>query len=290
MNSGTEDVGAALANKPKGVKAMEKTIQVDGLKISYLEEGSGPAVIFLHGASLGSSARAFERNLPVIGAEGFRTIAYDQPGFGLSDNPTDYTASYRTNFILKFMDAMGLQRAALIGHSQAAGMAVRVALQSPARVSHLMAVGGGTVLPPLPGKTGGGPAEGQEGTSSAPTLEDMRKILDTNFFDKALITQELLQKRLEMSVGKNFDAFIARSRAREPQKDAVPIHQRLREITVPLLLLYGRQDRGSAAERCALLKEQQPELRIELIDNASHMVMWEAADKFNEIAVGFLKS
>jgi pimeloyl-ACP methyl ester carboxylesterase len=269
---------------------MEKTVQVDGLKICYLEEGSGPAVIFLHGASLGSSARVFERNLPVIGAAGFRAIAYDQPGFGLSDNPTDYTASYRTDFILKFMDAMRLQRAALVGHSQAAGMAVRVALQYPARVSHLMAVGGGTVLPPLPAKTAGAPAEGQEGTSSAPTLDDMRKILETNFFNKALITPDVLQKRLEMSVGKNFEAFSERSKAREPQKDAVPLHQRLKDVTVPLLLLYGRQDRGSAAERCALLKEQQPELRIELVDNASHMVMWEAADKFNEVALAFLKS
>lgn len=270
---------------------MEKTTQVDGLKICYLEEGSGPAVIFLHGASLGSSARAFERNLPVIGAAGFRAIAYDQPGFGLSDNPTDYTASYRTSFILKFIDAIGADRAALVGHSQAAGMTVRVALQHPTRVSHLMVVAGGTVLPPLPGKTGtAGPAEGQEGTSTSPTLEDMRKILDTNFYNKALITPELLQHRLEMSVGKNFEAFIERSKAREPQGGGVPLYQRLKEISVPLLLLYGKQDRGSAAARAALLKEQEPGLRIELIDNASHLLIWEAADKFNEIAVRFLKS
>ncbi|HWO43898.1 MAG TPA: alpha/beta hydrolase [Candidatus Eisenbacteria bacterium] len=269
---------------------MEKSIRVDGLNICYLEEGSGPAVIFLHGASLGSSARVFERNLPAIARAGFRAIAYDQPGFGLSDNPSDYTVSYRTAFILKFMDALGLQRTALVGHSQAAGMAIRVALRDPARVSHLMAVGGGTVLPPLPGKTGGGPGEGQEGTSAAPTLEDMRKILETNFFDKTLITPELLQKRLEMSVGKNFNAFRERSKAREPQKDPVPLHERLKEVSVPLLLLYGQQDRGSAAERCALLKQQQPALRVELIDRASHMVMWEAADQFNRIAIDFLKS
>ncbi len=270
---------------------MEKTIQVDGLKIYYLEEGSGPAVIFLHGASLGSSARAFERNLPVIGAAGFRAIAYDQPGFGLSDNPTDYTTSYRTNFIVKFVDAVGAGRAALVGHSQAAGMAVRVALQHPTRVSHLMVVGGGTVLPPLVGKGGaGGPAEGQEGTSGAPTLEDMRKILDTNFFNKALITTDVLEKRLEMSTGKNLEAFIERSKAREPQGSGAPLYQRLKELSVPLMLLYGKQDRGSAAERCALLKEQEPSLRIELIDNAAHLVMWEQAEKFNQSTIRFLKS
>jgi pimeloyl-ACP methyl ester carboxylesterase len=215
---------------------MEKTTEVDDLKICYLEEGSGPTVILLHGASLGSSARVFERNLPVIGAAGFRAVAYDQPGFGLSDNPTDYTASYRTQFITKFMDAIGVNRAALVGHSQAAGMAVRVTLQHPTRVTHLMVVGGGTVLPPLPGKSGSeGPAEGREGADTAPTLEHMRKILDTNFFDKALITPEVLQKRLEMSVGKNFTAFIERGKAREPQGGGAPLYERLKEISVPLM-------------------------------------------------------
>ncbi len=269
---------------------MEKMTQVDGLKTCYLEEGAGPPVVFLHGASLGSSARAFERNLRAFAAAGFRAIAYDQPGFGLTDNPTDYSTSYRTQFIVKFLDAIDANRAALVGHSQAAGMAVRVALQHPARrLSHLLLVGGGGVLPPLPGKSAGGPAEGQEGTSNTPTLEDMRKIMDNNFFNKSLISTELLEQRLKMSLGKNFDAFSARSKAREPQGGGVPLYQRLKEISVPLLLLYGKQDRGSAARRCALLKEQEPSLRIELIDNAAHLVIWEAADKFNEVALRFLK-
>ena len=268
---------------------MEKMIQVDGLKTCYLEEGSGPPVVFLHGASLGSSARAFERNLPAFAAAGFRAIAYDQPGFGLTDNPADYTASYRTQFIVKFLDAIDTGRAALVGHSEAGGMAVRVALQHPERLSHLLVVSGGGVLPPLPGKSGGAPAEGQEGTSATPTLEDMRNIMNNNFSNKALITTELLEQRLKMSLGKNFDAFSARSKAREPQVGGVPLYQRLKEISVALLLLYGRQDRGSAAERAALLKEQEPSLRIELIDDAAHLVIWEAADKFNEAALRFLK-
>ena len=270
---------------------MEKFTQVDGLKTCYLEEGSGPAVLFLHGASLGSSARAFERNLPAFAAAGFRAIAYDQPGFGFTDNPKDYTASYRTRFITKFMDAIDLERTALVGHSQAGGMAVRVAFDHPNRLTHLLVVGGGTALPPLPDKAAaGGPAEGQEGTSTNPTLEDMRKIMDNNFFNKSLISQDLLKQRLEMSVGKNFDAFIERSKAREPQGGGVPLYKRLTEINVPLLLLYGKQDRGSAAKRCALLKEQEPGLRIELIDDAAHLVIWEQADKFNEKAINFLRS
>ena len=62
----------------------DKYIQVDGLKTRYIEDGSGPAVICLHGASLGSSADVFERNLGPLAKAGLRVIAYDQPGFGLT--------------------------------------------------------------------------------------------------------------------------------------------------------------------------------------------------------------
>lgn len=92
-----------------------------------------------------------------------------------------------------------------------------------------------------------------------------------------------------MSVGKNFEAFIKRSKARETYKDAVPLRQRLKEVPVPLLMLYGAQDRGSAAKRCALLKEKEPDLRVELIENASHLLMWDAQEVFNQKVLNFLR-
>ena len=268
---------------------MKNVTQIDGLKIHYLEEGSGPAVVLLHGASLGSAASVWEQTLPAIARGGFHAIAYDQPGFGLSDNPTDYSGAYRTQFITKFMDALGIERAALVGHSQAGRMAVTVALQQPSRTSCVVVIGCGSLLPQLPGQSrSGGGGEGQEGTGSEPTLEDARRLLENNLFDISLITPEVLEKRHQMSVGKNFTAFIERSKVREGQKQGVPAWKRLEEISVPLLLLYGRQDRGSAAKRCALLKEQAPRLQIELIDNASHLLMWDAQEKFNERLLSFL--
>src|SRR5919106_2582821 len=82
-----------------------KYVQVDGLKTRYIEEGSGPAAVLLHGASLGSSADVFERNLKPLANAGVRAIAYDQPGFGLTDNPADYSVAYRRRFIMSFLDA-----------------------------------------------------------------------------------------------------------------------------------------------------------------------------------------
>src|ERR1044071_2729630 len=109
----------------------DKFVQVDGLKTRYIEDGKGPAVILLHGASLGSSADVFERNLRPLAAAGVRAIAYDQPGFGLTDNPKDYSVAYRRRFIMMFLDALGLDKAALVGHSQAGGMAIALAFDYP---------------------------------------------------------------------------------------------------------------------------------------------------------------
>ncbi len=269
---------------------MENSVQVDGLKIRYLEEGSGTPVVLLHGASLGSSADVWEETLSSLAQGGFRGIAYDQPGYGHSGNPKDYRPSYREAFILKFMDALGIRQACLIGHSQAGGFVLRLALEHPDRVIKVVTVGSGSLLPRLPDQGGGGPAEGEEGTQTSPTPEDTRKLLAGNLFNKDLITPEVLEKRHQMSLGKNFDASLERLKARESQKGQVPLSQRLKEVSAPLLMLYGAQDRGSAAKRCALLKEKEPGIRVEVIDRAAHMLMWDAKKPFCEKVVTFLSA
>src|SRR6185437_11210720 len=98
------------------VRTNDRFATVDGLKTRYLEEGSGVPAILLHGSSLGSSADVFRRNLRALGASGIRAIALDLPGFGKTDASDDLSGGYRRKFILKFMDAIGLKTAALIGH------------------------------------------------------------------------------------------------------------------------------------------------------------------------------
>ena len=105
----------------------EARVTVDGLSLRYLEAGAGPAVVMMHGASLGSSCEAFEDVIAPLAEAGYRVVAYDQPGYGLSDNPADYRVSYRVALIPQILDALGMDSAALVGHSQAGGMAVRAA-------------------------------------------------------------------------------------------------------------------------------------------------------------------
>ena len=270
--------------------AKENFVRVDGLRIRYFEQGSGPAALLLHGASLGSSADVWADNLPALAAHRLRVIAFDQPGFGLSDDPEDHSVAYRTRFVLALMDAMRIERAHLVGHSQSGRIAVNLAFDQPRRVLKIVVVGTGSLLPPLPpGGTKSDSGEGEEGGTREPTLEETRRSLEDNLFNHALITPAVLQTRHRMSTGRNFRAFLARRQARggEKKKESAPLWQRLAEVPAPLRMIYGRQDRGAAAERAALARRLYPAIDLHLIDRCKHLVQWDAAAEFAALSGSF---
>jgi len=270
----------------------EKLAQVDGLKIRYLEEGKGQPALLLHGASLGSSADVWDRNLSSLADFGLRVIAYDQPGFGGSDNPKDFSVAYRRRFIFQFMDALEIRKAHLIGHSQAGMMAVGLAFEQPERISKIVILATGSLLPPLESAKPGGAGEGEEGTATEPGLKETRALLEHNLFNHSLITAAELEKRQRMSIGKNFQAFLERSHAAQKggAKEGTPLWQRLDQAPLPLLFIYGKQDRASAAERAGLLKQRYPRLKLHVIDRCKHLVQWDAASEFETLAGRFLTS
>ena len=281
-------------------QSRDRFVNVDGLKLRYIEEGTGPAVLLLHGASLGSSADVFRRNLTPLANAGFRAIAFDQPGFGLSDIPADHSAAFRKQIFPKFADALGLSRVALVGHSQAGNPAVQLALETPERYSHVIVLGTGSLLPPLDAGKDDRGAEAQQRlerrmAASEPTLEDTRKLLQENLFHHALITPEELALRHAHSIGRNFQAFVARTEAAEavpPAKSGgkTPLWRRLVELRMPLLMIFGRDDRAHAADRAAMLKREYPQLNVHIVADCKHLVPWDAADAFVRLAVPFLKA
>ena len=280
-------------------KTRDRYAEVDGLKLRYIEAGSGPAVLLLHGASLGSSADVFRRNLTPLAQGGFRAIAFDQPGFGLSDVPNDHSTAFRKKIIPRFADALGLSKVALVGHSQAGNPAVQLALEAPDRYSHVIVLGTGSLLPPVDSGKDDRGAEAQHRLErrmavSEPTIEDTRKLLQENLYHHELITPDELALRHSQSIGRNFQAFVARTAAAEsaPQKaeGKPPLWRRLTELRVPLLMIFGRDDRAHAADRAAMLQRECPQLRIHVVDHCKHLVPWDAADEFIRLAVPFLKS
>lgn len=270
----------------------ERYIEVDGLRTRWLEEGLGVPLVLLHGASLGSSCDVWRGVLPLLAARGVRAIAPDLPGFGLTDNPGDHSLALRTRFVPAFMEAAGMPVACVLGHSQSGRIPVALALAASAAVSGAIVVGTGSLLPPLPGASKGD-GEGEEGAEAEPTLAQTRALLEDNLYRRELITGPVVEMRQRMSVGKNFAAFQARRAAKGPKapagkENAIPAWQRLGEVAVPLRLIYGREDRGHAAERVALARERYPALDIHLVEHARHLVHWDSPEVFTRLVADFV--
>jgi pimeloyl-ACP methyl ester carboxylesterase len=277
----------------------DKFAEIEGHTIRYIEDGAGPAVLLYHGASLGSSADVYRRNIGPLAGAGFRVIAFDFPGFGLSSYCEDGSVAIKKKTTLDLMDALGLETAALVGHSQAGNVAVALGLEHPKRISHIIILGTGSLLPPLEGGTGKREDAvvqrmDKRMAQVEPGIADTRKLLEATLFHHELITDEELELRHSRSVGRNFEAFVARNEARAsaPAKTGgggTPLWQRLTELTMPLLMIFGREDRARAADRCALLMEKEPSLDLHMAEGCKHLVPWDAADMIQDLSVPFLK-
>jgi pimeloyl-ACP methyl ester carboxylesterase len=111
-----------------------------GLRVRLLSRGSGPPLVLLHGVSLSAAAWA-----PLFSAlPGYRLLAVDLPGHGLSD-PVDYRRGHVRQHALELIDdifdALGLDQAPVVGHSLGGMFALWYAAARAERISRLVAIG-----------------------------------------------------------------------------------------------------------------------------------------------------
>lgn len=112
-----------------------------GVRVAYVEQGphSGFPVILLHGLS--DSHRSFDLVRPLLPGR-WRVFALTQRGHGLSDKPkTGYAMRDFADDVIAFMDAIGVERAVLVGHSMSSAIALETAAEYPQRVAGLALIG-----------------------------------------------------------------------------------------------------------------------------------------------------
>ena len=145
--------GAALIANHRASKAERRHpafgrfVTAGGARLHYIEQGRGPAVVFLDGNG------AMVEDYLISGvftraAQRYRAIAFDRPGFGHSDRPRErnWTAAAQASILPEAFRLLGIDRAIVVGHSWGTLVALALALDHPRLVSGLV-LGSGYYYP-----------------------------------------------------------------------------------------------------------------------------------------------
>lgn len=258
----------------------------DGNVVHYHEAGDGPPVLFLHGSGPGASGWSnFNGNYPEIAARGFRTLVPDALGFGWSSKPTDatYAVTWLNDAVRRFLDSLGVDRCAIVGNSMGGAMAIRFALDFPERVSQLvlMAPGG------LESRETYMQMAGIQGmmrtvfSRQGYTPENIRALFSLQLYDPSLITEALVEERLE----------IARLQPRRVFETLnVPdMSGEVEGLQMPVFALWGREDQFCPVSGAATLARACPDARVLTLTRCGHWVMVERRALFNRWCGDFLE-
>lgn len=236
---------------------------VDGERIFYahhrLPDPKAPHLILVHGAGGNHMLWGYTvRNLRTA-----NVYAVDLPGHGRSGGAGRTSVTEYARFLRGFMDALGISRAVVAGHSMGGATAMLTALQHPDRVSGLVLVGTGARLRVLPAILDG-------------TLSDLpgtvELICETAYAPTAPreIVRQGQRQMLQVAPQTVHDDFAA--------CNVFDAMERLADIRCPTLVVCGTEDRLTPPKYSAFLAERIPHAELVLIEGAGHMVITEKPD------------
>lgn len=277
------------------------TITVEGLRTRVLEETAGaggqrPPIVLVHG--VGGWAENWRAVMRPLAASGRRILALDLPGFGESARPgrVRYFSSdkaFYPRFVIGAMDALGIPRAHLGGHSMGGAIVLMTAMTAPERTAsmvlvapagfgrdvalylRLCALPGMALLARLP----------RPRTAAHAGLRSC-------YHDVSRITPELYEEA-ERYGGPSFPEFV---RTMAQGLDLRGVRQALRDEWIarsssyrgPALVVWGREDRVVPITHLDSLRQLLPDAEVRIIERCGHLAMAESPDEFLAAALPFL--
>jgi 4,5:9,10-diseco-3-hydroxy-5,9,17-trioxoandrosta-1(10),2-diene-4-oate hydrolase len=255
-------------------------------RVHYHDQGTGEAVIFLHGAGGGASGYSnFKGNYPIFAEAGYRAVVPDLLGYGLSSKtelPLQYDLDFFVAGVKGLVDKLGLTNITLLGNSLGGAVALGYALAHPEDVKRLILMAPGGVedldtylaMPGIAnmfaiyksGKTG---------------AEAMRSVMTMQLFDPSLLTDDIINERAPIAATQT---NAARSVLRVPNMTA-----QLHTLACPVFGFWGVNDQFNPVGGAMKLVENCPNARILLVNRCGHWVQVEHRDMFNRACIDFLQ-
>lgn len=273
-----------VASAPLQAQSAGKQVEIFGQKIHYIEAGSGPDVLLLHG--LGGDATNWEFTVPALASK-YHVWAPDQIGFGASDKPMiNYRVQTLVDFLEAFCQKVGIDKATLVGNSLGGWTAAEFTLEHPERVEKLVLVdSAGYSFANAPTK----PTRAMLLALNPSTVAGAKTVLGLIFSHQSLVTDAnarlLFQKHLANNDGYTINAFIDSILRGEDLLD-----DKLGGIKVPTLIVWGRDDHLVPLASGEQFAKDIAGSQLKVFDGCGHVPQIECAAPFNAELGKFLET
>jgi pyruvate dehydrogenase E2 component (dihydrolipoamide acetyltransferase) len=256
-----------------------ETVEVDGRRLRYLRLGEGaPPVVFLHG--FGGDLDTWLFNSEKLSAD--RTVyALDLPGHGESTKDVGAgDLAFFADTLGGFLDAVGVDAAHLVGHSMGGAIALRYALDAPARVASLTLIDAAALGSEIN-------ADYIDGFVSAGKRRDLKPVLELLFADGGLVTRQLVDDVLKYKRKDGVDEALRTIRdvLFPDGRQTVDLSARLGQLPLPVLVVWGGSDRVIPAAHAEGLPDK---VQVAILDGRGHSPHMEAANEVNRLLGAFL--
>jgi len=259
-------------------------IEVNSFKIHYYEEGQGQPLLLVHG--LGQSIYTWRNNISDL-AQSYRVIAVDMIGSGYSDKPElQYSIRDYAEFIRAFLDALGIEKAHMIGFGAGGMYILEMMALYPERVDKAVLVSPGGVSRgyPLLYRLMKVNLIGEICTFFVNKSSIRKQILEA-FFDETNVTEEMVQETyLPLASKEAKNALLSSIRS----WDDSFIFENIKDIHHPILLLWGENDKWHPTETGKNLQQLLISSQLVIVRNCGHLVHEEKYREFKREVDSFL--
>lgn len=271
-------------------------VDLDGLTVHYKKMGAGePIYILLHG--FGASTYSWREVMPTLSQAG-TVIAYDRPAFGLTDRPmpgewqgpSPYSYAYQTDMVIRLMDALGIEKAILVGNSAGGTVAAAAALKYPQRVTGLVLVDAAIYTDnsssPLLGWLLKTPQANRLGPLFTRNIRTWGlDFLKTAWHDPSRITPEIYENYQKPLQVNNWDKALWELTRDSGRED---ITGKLDQFQMPVLVITGDDDRIVPTAQSLELAAAIPGSQLAVIPACGHVPQEECPQVFMQALQKFV--
>jgi pimeloyl-ACP methyl ester carboxylesterase len=259
---------------------VEKDVTIYGAKIHYVEAGTGPTVILLHG--LGGSWQNWAFNIAPLAAK-YHVIALDQIGFGKSDKPMiNYRIGTYVDFLDQFYKQLKIERASLVGNSMGGWIAAAYTAAHPDKVDRLVLEDAAGYAPPKD-------FDYRLLYNLNPSTRDaMKQVAKLVFYNQALFGSEAAIDQAMTARINAGDGYTIKSLTESIIRGEDFVDAQVKTIKQPVLIVWGKQDGLTPVSDGERFKRDIPNSTLLVIDQCGHVPMVEKAAEFNAAVLKFL--